>query len=495
MNELTWMRAPARSGAYPYEAAPRTPTGSDDESPSQSQEPRRTSSVPLQVPEAGEVPAPSGEPTLEGADPAALTAILGSYVRQVYGDLRQAHREAFDALNEAPQAAAAAAAAIAVTAAAAAAERPFALAALEQQVGALAAYAAGDLSALIARAAGDRVGGEARAALMKALSAATGAAAPPVARPGRAARPRAQGRAAASASPAARTLLAELESRLEEVLREQEGRVERRLLAAGAAMRKAEPAALRALAEALARKVESSSLRVEHVHRICTGWLQLCSAISLGPRSPGEPVMPAANRVGGGPLADWRRAYPGFLEIDIDFPDEVDGLRGAAIGKLTLAGGPGAARILRQSGRALGELAVYRRLWLGTHRVDRAPDVVIAPDHELEVNASSSLLAALGMETRGRLRDLAAQGPGEEHERARLLARRAREGDAQLPEQGPLGPLMGAHPPRSAEERAAMDAERLSVLDLRRQVRAVAAFDGASELWAWVGSTSSDGIS
>jgi hypothetical protein len=442
---------------------------------------------------------------------ARLASIIGSYVRQIYSDLLQAHRETVAALDEPPPVAAA--------------ERPFALAVLEQIIGALAACAARGLSALLTKAVEDRLGADARvalsrvlsagtapgAALAMALSAGTGAApgaalamalsaeadavSGPIVQPARPRPPRLPRSPIHAAAP---TLLAEFASRQEVSLREQEARVERRLLAAGAAMRRSDPASLRTLAEALARKAESAPLCADYARRACEGWLQLCSAISLGPRAPGELAMPAANRIGGAPLGEWRRAHAGFLEIEIDFPDEIDGLTGAAVGKITLAGGPGAARILRQSGRTLGELAVYRRLWLGTHRQDRAPDVVIAPDHGLEVNASSSLLAAIGARTRSRLRVLAAQGPGEEHERARLIARRARAAEdapQASPEPDPSGLLMGAHPPRSPEERAAMDEERLSALNLRRQIRAAGAYDGAGELWAWVGNTSCDRIS
>jgi hypothetical protein len=189
---------------------------------------------------------------------------------------------------------------------------------------------------------------------------------------------------------------------------------------------------------------------------------------------------------------EWRRSHAGFVEIEVDFPEEVDELIGVAVGKIRVAGGPGAARILRQSGGTLAELAVYRRLWLGTHRLDRAPDVVIAPDHRLEVNASSSLLAAIMLKRTGRFRDLAAEGRGEEHERARLLEKRPRAAasPAVHREPGRLGPLVDAHRSPASDERTAQEEQRLVVLGMRRQLRAAAALEGARTLWAWVGATS-----
>src|SRR5262249_22007360 len=160
--------------------------------------------------------------------------------------------------------------------------RPFALALLEELIGALAAYAIGGLASLVFHAAGGKPGGGARAAPARSLSAGAEAGAEGAAAgAGGPAHP-----AAAAAAPGVRR-------------RAQEYRAERQLLAAIAAMREADPGAPRALAEALARQAGTASLRAEYMHRVCTGWLQLCSAISLGPRRDGESAMPDANRVGG----------------------------------------------------------------------------------------------------------------------------------------------------------------------------------------------------
>lgn len=430
------------------------------------------------LPAADDLLDPRGEPSLDGVDAAALTAIVGSYVRQIYGDLRQAHREAFAALHEPPPPA----------------DRSFALVMLQHLVGALAAYATGGLASLVFRSVEDKLSSDARASLSRSLSiAAVGAVTKALTAPAPPAGPATPKGPAAPTNPAAASLLEEFESRQEESLREQRGRAERRLFAASAEMRKAHPGELRALVEGLSRKVESSPLRAEYIHRVCTGWLRLCSALSLGPRAAGEPAMPGANVAGGPGSMEWRRAHAGFVEIEVDFPVEVNGLAGVGVGRIRVASGPGAARILRQSGRTLGELAVYRRLWLGSQRLDRAPDVVITPDHQLEVNAGSSLLAAIVTGARGRLFDLAVEGRAEELERARLLEKRVRTAPPPARrEPGRLGPLLAERPLPAAGERSEAEERRLLALGMRRQLRAAAAQDGASALWAQLGATSTD---
>jgi hypothetical protein len=260
-------------------------------------------------------------------------------------------------------------------------------------------------------------------------------------------------------------LLAVFEARQEEALREQRERAERRLLAAATAIGKVDPTAPRVLAEVLAGPADAAPLRAEYLRRVCTGWLRLCSALSLGPRAAGEPAMPNANLIGGSPAAAWRRAYPGFIEIEVDFPEWVQAMRGVMLGKLSVASEPSTVRLLRHSGRTLTELPVYRRLWLGSHQLDRSPDVVITPEQQIEVNTRSALLAAIALSREGRLHDLLVEGIDEERERAGLLDRAEAAGG----------------------ERTAQERQRLAVLDVRRYMRATAAIDGASTLWSWIG--------
>jgi len=238
----------------------------------------------------------------------------------------------------------------------------------------------------------------------------------------------------------------------------------------------------------------ATSLHSEYIHRVCTGWLRFSSAISLGPREADEPAMPGANRIGGADAIAWRRAHAGFVEIELDFPEEMNGMAGVALGRMRVASGPGAARILRQSGRMLGELPVYRRLWLGSHRRERAPDVVIGPEHRLEVNAGSSLLAAIAMGSRGRLDAVAGEGRGEEAERVRLLDKRARSVPAAARQPGPLGGVVADYPMPTSGERTEEDERRLVTLDTRRRLRAAAAQRGAAALWSWVGAVTTDKI-
>lgn len=477
------MSDPALMSALDRTSTDRTGKGRTEAAREAVPAPRPVASAPraARIPAADDLLAPHGEPSLDGADAATLTAVIRSYVKQVYEGFQHAQGQAFAALQEPPPAA----------------DRPFALTVLAKLVGALASYATGGLASLVAQAAEDKLGGDAKATLTKSLSAVSGAAVEAITAPARPAGPPAPpGPGTAPANPAAATLLAELELRQQLSLEEQRGRAERQLLVAGAAMNRAEPGALRALAEALARRVEAPSLYAEYISRVCTGWLELCSAISLGPRAEGETAMPGANRTGGAPPVAWRQAHAGFVEIEVDFPEEVDELAGAAVGRISVASGPGAARILRQSGHTLGELPVYRRLWLGTQRLDRSPDLVITPEHGLEVNERSSLLAAIAVRRRGRLRDLAAEGGTEERERARLLERR--EHTAAPPsahrEPGRLGSLVEAHRPIEGE-RTEQEERRLVALDLRRQLRAAAAQEGARALWAWVGATPSERLS
>src|SRR6185436_19726056 len=104
----------------------------------------------------------------------------------------------------------------------------------------------------------------------------------------------------------------------------------------------------------------------------------------------------------------------------------------------------------------------------------------ITPDHQLEVNGRSSLLAAIALRAHGRRHDLAVEGGAEERERARLLELRPK---AEPPppahgEPGRLGPLVDAHPRPRDGERTERDERRLVALDLRRQIRAAAAQEG-----------------
>ena len=246
------------------------------------------------------------------------------------------------------------------------------------------------------------------------------------------------------ADPAASTLLQEFETRMENALNSREFTARGHLATAVSKVQGTQPSELAALFEALRDYASSDVLGAWFQSEVAIGWLNFSAKASLGRRDPKQTVMPDANRIGGSTSNEWRRTHAGFIEIEIDFPDEIDGLSGVTVGKIGVASdGPGAARILRAyteptsaaktnpnaaqgaaavysnlgipapeapTGLSLATLPVYRRLWLGTNRLNRMPDIVITPENAVEVNANSSLLAAVATGAQGSFHEIQGRG-------------------------------------------------------------------------------------
>jgi hypothetical protein len=156
---------------------------------------------------------------------------------------------------------------------------------------------------------------------------------------------------------------------------------------------------------------------------------------------------------------------------------------------------PGAAEMLKRMKLPLDQLPVYRRIWLGQHAVDRLPDLVITPEHALEVNGNSSLLAAIATGARGRRQEIQFEGRSEEAERMGLLekARRAQQAPPEpaRTEPGPLGPLMRPIPAGTTHQ----EDKRIASLIARRHQRAGDAQQGAGKLVAWLHQFTTEKIS
>jgi hypothetical protein len=254
------------------------------------------------------------------------------------------------------------------------------------------------------------------------------------------------------------------------------------LVLAGNMIQQAAPGELALVVNSLQQHSNTDALNKWFEHEIAMGWLNFSASISLGPRDENKSVMPNANEIGGSVSPEWFRGHVGFVEIEIDCPDEVRGMAGVTLGRVTVASiGPGAAKILREMNLPLSALPVYRRLWLGTNKLDRLADVVITPEHQREVNGNSSMLAALASGAAGGFHEITGEGRTEERERARLLAKQAgRRPTPASAEPGPLGPSLEKYPidggPTPAED------GRLGVLAAKSIFRNVNAQRGAEML-------------
>lgn len=255
------------------------------------------------------------------------------------------------------------------------------------------------------------------------------------------------------ANPSSKSLLDEFSTLLDYKLSAANDRAHGHLIAAMASVDETRAAEVQPLLDAVRRYSASPALGAWLQAEIALGWMNFSASVSLGARKPGESVMPEANKIGGSKSPDWRRQHQGFMEIDIDFPDYIDRFKGVTLGAVSiLSMGPGAADILRSYTEAtpggdarslsLATLPVYRRLWLGRNRTDRAPDVVITPDQHVEVNANSSLLAAIVSDTSGTFEEIQFRGRNTREENDALVAKSQRKEPSYSGEDGPLGPVL-----------------------------------------------------
>lgn len=250
-------------------------------------------------------------------------------------------------------------------------------------------------------------------------------------------------------------------------------------------------ARLASLAEAINAASTDSTIFLAFEETLVTGWLNFCSSATLGPREGDETMMPGANVIGGTTSTEWRRDIDGAIDIHVQVPPHVRGMQGFQIGAISLASSsPAAAEMFQKMSppRSLMSVPVVRRVWLGSHRLDASPDLFITPEHALEVNASSSLLAALSTWRDGEIQAVQFEGRSEEQERARLLKKLDHGGES-MPRDRPhatgrLGALLNDQ--GGGAGLSAQEAMRLGVLGIRRVTRASEAMAGAATLVAWL---------
>jgi hypothetical protein len=286
--------------------------------------------------------------------------------------------------------------------------------------------------------------------------------------------------------PGAHSLLDDLAARSRMALNQKRARTKSRLLLAEEKLRQSHPDAVRPLLEVLELHAGSSELATAFQQALVIGWLNFCASASLGSRMEGESLMPDANKIGGSTSWDWRRVLTGFIEIDVDFAENVRGLDGVTLGKVRVGSScPGTAELLREMRIPLDQLPVHRRIWIGRRTLNRLPDIVIKSDHGLEVNCNSSLLAAIATGAHGHLEEILLEGRGEEAEHSRLLKAQQERLPAsnRIPgDRGPSDP-MGS---RLAAGTMSQQLDRMECLSARRQIRAKDAQQGAAKLVAWL---------
>lgn len=432
------------------------------------------------VPTAADLVRPAGRGGLDDASSAAMGRAAEPYIDAIYKNLGHALASAIARLAEPPPPP----------------DRSFALKALGIFIDSVLGVVAGTLSngileALKARNVPAGAVDVVKEQLRNLGTAAGGALKAPASTDRAAAEVAAPG----TADLAAKSLLDEFAARSRMALNQKRARAKSHLLLAEDQIRRSHPDEVRPLLEALDQHAGSAELATAFQQQIVIGWLNFCASAALGPRKAGESLMPDANQVGGSSSWEWRRARPGFVEINVDFPDDVRGLEGVALGKIWLGSpGPGAAEMLGRMKLPLDQVPVHRRIWLGRHALDRLPDLVITPEHRLEVNASSSLLAVIATGTRGPLQDIQFEGRSEEAERARFLdkaqsAQQAPPSPARE-EPGPLGPLLRHIPTGTTHQ----ENERIAILLSRRHRRADDAQRGAAKLVAWLHQFTTDKI-
>jgi hypothetical protein len=424
------------------------------------------------VPTAEDLVHPPGRQSLDGASSAAMGRAAEPYVDAIYRNLGAALGSAISRLKEPPPPP----------------DRSFALKALGIFVESVLGIVTGTLStgileALKARnvpaSAVDVVKDQ-----LKNLGTAIGG---ELKQPGPRARKAPEATASGTADLAAKSLLDEFTARSRIALNQQRARAKSQLLLAEDLIRQSHPEEVRPLLETLDQHAGDGALATAFQQEIVIGWLNFCAATTFGPRSDGETLMPNANKVGGSSSPEWRRTRPGFVEISVNVPEDVRGLEGVTLGKVSVGSdGPGAAEMLKRMQLSLDRLPVHRRIWIGRHALDRLPDIVITPEHQLEVNTNSSLLAAIATGAPARLQEIQFEGRSEEIERARLIekALRAQQAPARtIDEQpGPLGPLVRPLPAGTTPR----EDERIASLTARRHRRADDAQRGAAQLVAWL---------
>lgn len=155
-------------------------------------------------------------------------------------------------------------------------------------------------------------------------------------------------------------------------------------------------------------------------HKVTMEWMNFLARVHLGPRATGQTTdMAGADVVDGIATAGaqarqkWTNGA-GFVEITINVPDDVQGLRGLALARASIPSSFGSMVKLKDSGAEVGPdgkslslatLPVYRRVWLqvGSSKLGASPAFVITPDGQVEVDASNPALAAVGSGRRVRI--------------------------------------------------------------------------------------------
>jgi hypothetical protein len=399
------------------------------------------------VPTVEDLIAPSGAVDTQGLGTEAIYGMVGNYVRAIYGQLGKRLDEALTSLKDPPPPPDHS---LALRMLGMLAENLASAVLGKIGEGVLVALKAGQFSEPTLNVMNDRLKSLASFGAGSAKELVTSVPGNPGTSPRH---------ARGAANPSATTLLAEFGTRASNKLENNKALASNRLIAAMENVHHTQPAEVQPLLDAVGAYAEDGMLGAWFQGQIAMGWMNFCASLSIGEREAGQTVMPDANKIGGSRSVDWRRGHAGFVEINIDFSDEVNGMQGVTLGTIRIASdGPGAARILRASvdqskdaanaapqatptaadkiaatfasayapepksdGIPLDTLPVYRRLWLGRNNLDRTPDVVFTPDHKLVVNGNSSLLAAVATGARGSFLAILGQGREEETEQAPLV--------------------------------------------------------------------------
>ncbi|MDB4958995.1 MAG: hypothetical protein JWO36_6564 [Myxococcales bacterium] len=139
--------------------------------------------------------------------------------------------------------------------------------------------------------------------------------------------------------------------------------------------------------------------------QVTIGWLNFCSAISLGEKKTvAEPDLLGANEPGGLASAgikgveQWRGGHDGFVDVSIAFPDQIHGLEGIKLASMRAQTSAGAIRILRTLESPFLGTPIYRRVWLGQgpSPLGWDPALVLSPDGSVNLDMDNPILAAVG---------------------------------------------------------------------------------------------------
>ncbi len=346
------------------------------------------------VPTAGDLRPGAGPPDLSHASSETLVHVIENHIQQVYAGYGRALASAVSALEEPPHTEE---------------QLPFALKALALLAEGVAGMVLGRVgTALVGKlkdSFGDKVGDAAKDVFRnygregsKGIhDAVLGSAALPDLRAVDGSKPDA-------VNPAG-SLVQEYEARQTNALGDSESNAKDRLLLLQEVIARVPPAALLELENAL---TASGDEQRWFQHQVVVGWLNFCSALSLGPRDrSAKAAMRGANGVHAYDNSDpeamsvWRERHHGFVEVVIKVPDVIDGVRGLALESVHVDhDGPGAARVLRRTANSFGKLPVYRRITFSTGptKLESSIAFVITPDGELELDGGNAVLAAIGRE-------------------------------------------------------------------------------------------------